>query len=142
MLAMRRALLSFLIMFGLSAATDAQQAATATVHFYRYNQMQGAVLRPSIYVDGKKLLRMDNGAFYDVALPAGEHTFHADDKQAGAIVTLEPGKDYYFRTELQVGFLKGHFRLTMVMPEQGKYDVSRLKPLDKESLAPSPKTKD
>lgn len=112
----------------------AQDAAPVKVHFYRYNQMQGIMLRPSVFVDGKKILRMDNGSFYDADLPAGEHTFYAEDKQAGAVVTLEPGKEYYFRTDLQVGFLKGHFRLTMVMPEQGKFDLAKLKPLDKESL--------
>jgi Protein of unknown function (DUF2846) len=101
----------------------------ASVHFYRYKQMQGSALRPSVYCDGTQVVRMSNGKYIDLFIPAGSHTFYAEDKQAGAVVMLEPGKDYYFRTDLQVGFWKGHFRLTMVTPEQGAYDLSKLKPL-------------
>jgi len=63
-----------------------------------------------------------------VKIPAGSHTFYSEDKQAGAVVDIEPGKEYFFRTDLQTGFWKGHFRLTMVMPEQGKFDIAKLKP--------------
>ena len=101
----------------------------ASVHFYRYKQMQGSALRPSVYCDGTQVVRMSNGKYIDLFISAGSHTFYADDKQAGAVVMLEPGKDYYFRTDLQLGFWKGHFRLTMITPEQGVYDLSKLKPL-------------
>jgi hypothetical protein len=115
------------------APFGAQENTTAMVHFYRYRQMQGSVLRPSVYMDGVQIARIENGRYYEIPVPAGEHMFYAEDKQAGAVVTLEPGKDYYFRTDLQIGFWKGHFRLTMVMPEQGKFDMAKLKPLDKSS---------
>lgn len=67
-------------------------------------------------------------------LPLGEHTCYANDKQAGAIVKFEAGKDYYFRVNLQTGMWKGHYRLELVMPEQGKYDITTLKPLDKDKI--------
>jgi hypothetical protein len=110
---------------------------TATVHFYRYKQFEGSALKPSIYCDGVELIRMQNGRFFDMQLPLGEHTCYANDKQAGAIVKFEAGKDYYFRVNLQTGMWKGHYRLEMVMPEQGKYDIAKLKPLDKDKIVVS-----
>lgn len=107
----------------------------STVYFYRYKQFSGSALKPSIYCDGVELLRMQNGRFYKMQIPAGEHTCYANDKQAGVIIKFEPGKDYFFRTSLQVGVWKGHFRLEMVMPEQGKYDITKLKPLDSDKVA-------
>ena len=77
---------------------------------------------------------MQNGRYFDAQLPPGEHTCYSNDKQSGATITFEPDKEYYFRLNLQTGFWKGHFRLEYVMPEQGKYDVAKLKPLDKENV--------
>jgi hypothetical protein len=110
---------------------------TATVHFYRYKQFEGSALKPSIYCDGVELIRMQNGRFFDMQLPLGEHTCYANDKQAGAILKFEAGKDYFFRVNLQTGMWKGHYRLEMVMPEQGKYDIAKLKPLDRDKVVVS-----
>jgi hypothetical protein len=77
---------------------------------------------------------MENGKFASFQVAPGDHIFFAEDKQAGAVITLEAGKTYYFRTEMSVGFWKGHFRLMMMMPEQGKYDLSKLKPTDAKDL--------
>ncbi|MGP8176115.1 MAG: DUF2846 domain-containing protein [Terracidiphilus sp.] len=102
----------------------------ATVHFYRYAAFQGWALKPALYCDNILLGYMKNGTYLDVKVPAGTHTVSTDDKQAGATLNMEPGKDYYFRTDIRVGFWRGSFVLTMVMPDQGKYDVSQLPPLD------------
>jgi hypothetical protein len=125
-------------LFPLCLCGHAQDVSTtATVHFYRYKQFEGSALKPSIYCDGVELIRMQNGRFFDMQLPLGEHTCYANDKQAGAIVKFEAGKDYYFRVNLQTGMWKGHYRLEMVMPEQGKYDIAKLKPLDKDKIVVS-----
>jgi hypothetical protein len=130
--------LSSLFLLSLCGHADAQDVSTtATVHFYRYKQFEGSALKPSVYCDGVELIRMQNGRFFDMQLPLGEHTCYANDKQAGAIVRFEAGKDYYFRVNLQVGMWKGHYRLEMVMPEQGKYDIAKLKPLDKDKIVVS-----
>lgn len=103
---------------------------SATIHFYRYKQYVGSALKPSVYCDGVELARIQNGRYIDVQVPAGSHTFYSNDKQAGAIVNVVAGKEYYFRLDLQTGFWKGHFRVDMVEPDQGKYDLSHLKPGD------------
>jgi hypothetical protein len=108
----------------------APAATTAIVHIYRYSAWVGRVLKPAVYCDGILLGYIQNGTYLDVKVPVGSHTCSTDDKEAGATVIAEPGKDYYFRTDLRTGFWVGYFVLTMVMPEQGKYDVSKLVPLD------------
>lgn len=117
-------LLLCIVAFTLSAQ-DAPK--TATVHFYRYKQFQGSALNPSVYCDGIALARIENGKYFDAQIAAGKHTFYSEDKQAGAVLVLEPGKEYYFRTDLQTGFWKGHFRLTLVQAEQGAFDLTKLK---------------
>jgi len=114
----------------LEARPEAQASGSGTIHIYRYKQFQGSALHPSIYCDEIRLTRISGGRYLDVKVPVGTHTFYADDKQAGAVVNVEAGKDYYFRAEVQVGFWKGHFRLMMVQPEQGKYDLAKLQPSD------------
>ncbi len=116
------------------AAVTATAPATATIYIYRYKQYIGAALRPSVYCDGVELARIQNGRYVDLQLPPGSHTFYSNDKQVGAVVNLVAGKEYYFRVDLQTGFWKGHFRLEMVEPDQGKYDLSKLKPADKDMI--------
>ena len=131
---MKRAF-GILLLFGvLGTCAYAQDAQTATVYFYRYRQMQGKALRPSVYCDDVALGRIQNGRVLTVHIAPGTYTFTAEDRQAGAAVLLEGGKAYYFRTDLQVGFWKGHFRLTMVQLDQGKYDTASMKPSDKDMV--------
>ncbi len=89
---------------GTGSTCHALNGPKATVHFYRYKQYVGSALRPSVYCDGAELGRIDNGRYLDVKISAGPHTFYSEDKQAGAVMTLEPGKDYFLRTDLQEGF--------------------------------------
>ncbi len=112
-----------------SASAPASSGAdTATVHIYRYKQYEGSALHPSIYCDDLANGRLSGGRYIDIKVKPGEHTFYADDKQAGAVINAEAGREYYLRAEVQVGFWKGHFRLTMMLPEQGKYDLIKMKP--------------
>ncbi len=72
---------------------------------------------------------MDNGRFFVAKLSPGKHTFRSNDKQAGIDVDLKGGQDFYIRVELATGFMKGHGRLVSVAPEQGSYEIKKLKPL-------------
>ena len=84
-------------------------------YFYRYSMFQGVALHPSVFCDGMEVT-------------AGEHTCYMGGKKSGAVVDAEAGKSYYFRVSVQPGVLKGFFRLDLVMPEQGRFDVQGLKP--------------
>jgi len=118
------------------AAASQTDNSQANVYVYRYKQFVGSALSPSVYCDETELARMDNGKFFVAKLAPGKHVFHSNDQQSGVEVELKAGQDYYVRIEIATGFMKGHGRLTLVAPEQGTYDIKKLKPL------PADKVKD
>jgi hypothetical protein len=113
----------------------------ATVFIYRKRQFTGSALRPSVYCDGNEVGRLSIGQFVETKVPPGSHTFNGNDNQADAPVTLEAGKEYYFRADLMIGLWKGHFKLTMVDSEQGQEDVSGLKQVDANDSQDEPAAK-
>lgn len=108
--------------------------AAVTVYFYRYKQYVGSALSPSVYCDEGELARMENGRFFMARLTPGKHVFRSNDKQSGIEAELKGGQDYYVRVELVPGVLKGHGRLTLVQPEQGSYEIKKLKKLDADKV--------
>jgi hypothetical protein len=106
----------------------------ATVYIYRYKQFVGSALAPSVFCDETELARMENGRFFAVKLSSGKHTFYSNDKQAGIDVDLKSGQDYYIRIEIAAGMMKGHGRLILMAPEQGGYEIKKLKPLDADKV--------
>jgi hypothetical protein len=117
-----------------ATSQPAVQEDKATVYFYRYKQYVGSALAPSVYCDEAQLARMDNGRYFAVKLKPGKHTFRSNDKQSGAEVDLKPGQEYFLRVELVAGFMKGHGRLVAVVPEQARFELKKLKPLDTEKV--------
>jgi hypothetical protein len=113
---------------------DARSAANANVFIYRYKQLTGAALAPSVYCDEVQLARMDNGRYFVASISPGKHVFRSNDAQAGVEMEISPGKEYYIRVELATGFLKGHGRLVETTPEQGAYEIKRLKLLDPDKV--------
>ena len=115
-----------------AAAQDA--SSQATIYVYRYKQFVGSALSPSVYCDETELARMENGRFFVVKLPAGKHVFRSNDKQSGVEEDLKGGQIYYIRVELVPGMMKGHGRLISVAPEQGSYEIKKLKQLDSDKV--------
>lgn len=113
------------------ASTGIEQAATqetkGTIYFYRTKQFSGSALEPSVFCDDKDLARMDNGRYFGVKLDPGKHTCRMGDKQTGFELDVKAGQDYYARISLEAGFWKGHGRLTLLQPEQGAFEVKKLK---------------
>jgi hypothetical protein len=118
------------------AAPAAPQSDKATVYFYRYKQYVGSALAPSVYCDEAQLARMENGRYFAVKLDPGKHAFRSNDKQSGAEIELKAGQEYFFRVEIASGFMKGHGRLIMMVPEQARYELQakNLKPLDADKV--------
>lgn len=102
----------------------------ALVYVYRYKQFTGSALKPSIYCDEKDVVRVQNGRYVALALTPGKHNFRSNDKQAQIELDLKAGQTYYVRIDLATGMWKGHGRLTLVQPEQGKGELAQMKPAD------------
>jgi hypothetical protein len=115
-------------------AEDSGLSTNAKVFIYRYKQLQGAALAPSVYCDEIQLARIDNGRYFVASISPGKHVFRSSDAQSGIEMETSPGKDYYIRVEIANGFLKGHGRLVETTPAQGAYEIKKLKLLDSDKV--------
>lgn len=125
----------------LAASTASPEAVAVNsgksrIYFYRIKQFAGSALEPSVYCDDKELARMDNGRYFAVELEPGKHACRMGDKQTGFEIDMKPGEEYYAKITIDVGFWKGHGRLTLLQREQGAFELKKVKPL------PADKVKD
>jgi hypothetical protein len=107
--------------------SSAPQDTNAMLYFYRIKQFAGSALEPSVYCDEKELARMDNGRYFGVALTPGKHTCRMGDKQTGFEFEAKSGQSYYAKISIEMGFWKGHGRLTLIQPEQGAFELKKVK---------------
>ena len=112
-----------------AAAAAPAQDANATIYFYRIKQFTGSALEPTVYCDEKELARMDNGRYFGVTLTPGKHTCRMGDKQTGFEVDAKSGQSYYAKISIETGFWKGRGRLQLIQPEQGAFELKKVKPL-------------
>ncbi len=112
----------------------AVEADKSIIYFYRVKQFAGSSLEPSVYCDDKELARMDNGRYFGVKLPPGKHTFRMGDKQTGFEIDMKAGQNYYAKVSLEIGMWKGHGRLTLIQPEQGSFEIKKVKPLGADKI--------
>ncbi len=108
-------------------ATPISTEAKPTIYFYRIKQFAGSGLEPSVYCDEKELARMDNGRYFGVTLSPGKHVCRMGDKQTGFEIDVKEGQLYYGRVSIDMGFWKGRGRLTLIQPEQGGFEIKKVK---------------
>jgi hypothetical protein len=108
-------------------ATPAAPASEqATIYFYRPKRFEGYGLKPSVFVDETKAGAMHNGGSVKVSVTPGSHRIYSTDKSTGLELDAKPGETYYVRIDIQTGFWKGHGGVTLVDPQEGKYEVGQL----------------
>ena len=96
----------------------------ATIFFYRPHRFVGAALKPSVFVDQTAVGRLHNGETAKFMVPAGTHQIYSNDKNAGLSLEAKPGQTYYVRVDIQLGALKGHGSVTLMDPQQGKFEIN------------------
>ena len=101
---------------------------------YRIKQFTGSALEPSVFCDQKELARMDNGRYFVVTLEPGKHTCRMGDKQTGFEIDMKPGDEYYAKITIDMGFLKGRGRLTLLAKEQGAFELKKVQLLGAEKV--------
>lgn len=126
---MKLLLLAAAIQVAVPAPVPDVSAAKGKVHVYRYKQYNGRALEPSVYVNEVEVAKMDNGRFFTLELVPGKHMIRSNDRQSGVALDVKPGSEHYIRVDIAMGFMKGHGRLTLIMPEQGAVEVLKLAPL-------------
>ena len=65
-------------------------------------------VKPSVYCDNQEVARMQNGRYFALRLPPGEHQLRANDAQSGVSLQVKLGDIYFIRVELASGLMKGH----------------------------------
>jgi Protein of unknown function (DUF2846) len=108
-----------------SAPAASSDQTQATIYFYRPRRFQGSALKPSVFVDDARAGSLHNGDSIKLPLAPGDHRIYSTDKSTGLDLNAKPGETYYVRVDIQVGFWKGHGGVTLVDPQQGKYEVAQ-----------------
>jgi len=109
----------------------------AYLHVYRHRRYVGSALAPTITVDETKVARVGSGRRFTARITPGNHTIHSDDKSSAIAIDAVAGQHYYIRIDEETGFWKGHGKLTLLMPEQGKPEFQLQKPVEADRrLAP------
>ena len=98
----------------------------ATIYFYRAKRFQGSALKPSVFIDDAPVGNLHNGDSLRFSLKPGKHRVYSTDKSTGIDLEVKPGETYYVRVDILVGFWKGHGGVTLVDPQQGKYELGQV----------------
>jgi hypothetical protein len=72
------ALLAALLFAGFTAGVYAQSGGTVEITIQRADSRINQGFRERIYIDGRSLLTLTNGASGKISVPRGEHTIHAE----------------------------------------------------------------
>jgi hypothetical protein len=94
---------------------------------YREKKFAGSALHHTISMDGVEVANLNNGTYFVIKATPGEHKLHGDEPSEAFTIKVEAGKTYYFRTELKVGFWKGHGRLNPVLDSIGEKEMAEWK---------------
>jgi hypothetical protein len=111
---------------GLSAADE-----MATIYLYRLRVFQNSKWNMTLWLDGERLVNLQNGRYFVVKLPPGKHVLSDKKPDNNIELALESGRTYYLRLEPAEAGLFGRnatvTRFSVSDEATGKSDVRRLK---------------
>lgn len=119
------------------APKPGETAAVARLICYREKKFAGSALHHTISLDGVEIGDLNNGTYFIVKVAPGEHKMHADEKKDEFTFTVEAGKTYYFKTEIQMGFWKGHGKISPVEASFGAGEFTKWKGEDRLKYTPT-----
>jgi hypothetical protein len=108
-------------------AQDQKPISTATIRFYRPHRFEGSALKPPLFVDDIDVAHLHNGDAVEVTVSAGSHRVNSNDKSTGIDLDAKAGQTYFIRVDIKTGAWKGHGAMTLVDPQEGKYEFSKQK---------------
>ena len=108
-------------------AQDQKPVSTATIRFYRPHRFEGSALKPPLFVDDIDVAHLHNGDAVEVIVSAGSHRVNSNDKSTGIDLDAKAGEAYFIRVDIKTGAWKGHGAMTLVDPQQGKFEFAKQK---------------
>lgn len=123
----------------LFAQQPAQPASSNTaVVFFRESHYVGKALKPSVYVDGKQVARLENGRWFSMSIAPGKHEVSSSAKdEAATVINVAAGETDYVQMVITTGTWRGSGRLMQVDPAEAQNKITKLKPLDQKFLVPT-----
>ena len=113
-----------------SQPQNAEAASDSTIVFFRERHYVGSALKPSIFLDGKELDRLENGRWFSVKAAAGKHEVQSSAKnQPATIVETKSGETVYVQMVIVSGNWRGGGRLMEVDATDAQKVIAKLKPL-------------
>lgn len=110
---------------------------SATITFFREGHYYGNALKPSVYVDGKQVARLENGRWFSMPIEPGKHEVSSSAKhEAATVIEVSPGETGYVQMVITAGNWRGSGRLMEVDPTEAQNKIAKLKPLDQKFLFP------
>ena len=94
----------------------------------------GKALEPSVFLDDKKLLDMDNARYFALKLGAGRHILRSNEKDSDIDQIWEAGKTYYVKITIAAGMMKGRGQMGMVTDKLALTEMQKLRPLDSDQV--------
>lgn len=114
-----------------STAKVAVSTNTATLHVYRMKHIVGSAQSYGVYVDGKKVVPIQNGQTVSMLIATGKHSISI---AVRGIKTRKPiddldmaaGSECWVRVDVGAGFPLDYFIVTLVPSEQAKAESKKL----------------
>lgn len=112
------------------AQQDADVGKDSTITFFRESHYVGSALKPSIYLDGKELDRLENGRWFSVHAAPGKHELQSSAKnQPATVIETKAGETTYVQMVIVSGNWRGGGRLMEVDSDGAQKIIAKLKPL-------------
>lgn len=137
---MKSITMAVLSLLALSAPLFAQEPAqpatsTTSITFFREGHYVGRALKPSVYVDGKQVARLENGRWFSLPIAPGKHELSSSAKhEAATVINVSAGETDYVQMVITTGNWRGSGRLIQVDSAEAQQKIAKLKPLDQKFL--------
>jgi len=96
----------------------------AIVHFYRKKNIVGALISPKLFMAGNQISNIKRNWKKTINVSEGMHIFTTKTEVTTEIkLQAEPGKEYFIRCDIGVGFFVGHFKFTLVDAQMAQQEM-------------------
>jgi len=113
-----------------SAQSDVDKGKGSTIVFFREHHFAGSALKPSIFLDGKEMDRLNNGCWFSVHAEPGKHQLQSSAKNEPAtVIETVAGQTTYVQMVILTGNWRGGGRLLQVDAGEAQKVIAKLKPL-------------
>jgi hypothetical protein len=102
-------------------AASASQAAPGNIYFFRLPNYPGSAAKMTILANDKPVVRLRNRAYFRYEASPGDYIFSLSFGSSSKVsLTVEPGKDYFIKCYINMGFWSGIPIMELVDPVSGK----------------------